>query len=162
MREPITPTEIREGDIVRAEEEDGRAWEWRASQDGDLDGLDPSTAFFLVERPVRPETPVPTTPTLGWITIDDPEAVAAGPGELGVWSQYDYRFGLDGVGRSVIQWEREIQAAHVAGFTPAIAIPADVADALAKSLASLHEASAVNLDLWPEAAAFVTAVERDS
>lgn len=133
---PITPDEIQAGDVIRFEwgldkapatnfGESAEFWavEYRAIRDGSTGGWEPNEGtFYLLHRPTRPESPVPTEDTLGWVH-------QGGRLLLGVWRTHDHSFS-HGVGRSVIQWEKELRVDTVTGFTPAVAIPAEPTGAM--------------------------------
>lgn len=118
----IDPSEIREGDTIRWEGLDHQdrtrlAIEYIAHHDGDHRGwLEDGGEYYLLKRFERPTSPVPDVETLGYVHL-------GGRLILGVWRTHDYRPRMDGVGRSAIQWERDIPVDQVTGFTPAIAIP---------------------------------------
>lgn len=132
---PIEPDQIKAGDLIRIEMDPGVerapfsvdyaadfvAGEYRATRDGSMGGWSPEEGtFYLVHRPERPESPVPTSATLGWL-----HGTGGLKPQLGVWRQHDYSM-RDGVGRAVLQNEREVSVDAVTGFTPAIAISAEL------------------------------------
>lgn len=133
----ITPDQIQAGDLIRFEWDEPAegdpvygshaqwaASEYRATKDGSTGGFQLDDGkYYLIHRPVRPESPVQTTDTLGWLH-------RGGELLLGVWRTHDYKFTLDDVGRAAIQWEREIPVDQVTGFTPAIAVPAELSEDL--------------------------------
>lgn len=120
---PIEPDQIQAGDLIRAEWPEGRnrggqdtvkAVEYVAARHGDAGYFDPDDmpdGLYLIERPERPESPVPTQPTPGVLALKNGSTL------FGVWATYDYSL-RDGVGRAVLQREREIPVAEVVGFLP--------------------------------------------
>lgn len=119
---PIDIDAIREGDTIRWQGEDEQegtkiAIEYIARRDRDHRGWEMDGGeYYLLKRFERPTSTVPDVETLGHVHH-------GGRLILGVWRTFDYRPGQDGVGRAVLQNEREIPIDQVTGFTPAIAMP---------------------------------------
>lgn len=152
MKEPIDPSEIREGDRVMAVShgmettftvdhvDQGRLY----AQPGNADHI--STAFlrdrdnewFLLERP-KPAVVLPTEPTLGWVTS------TIGAQDLDFWR---YRPAHDETGEGA--WAgsdpdgkpRGWGMRLIAAFTPATAVPAE-------ALEKLRVAEGAAMDVQP-------------
>lgn len=122
MKTPIELADIRRDDLIRVEQENGTAHEYRALKDA-------HRAYwghhYLLDRPTPP-VQLPTEPTLGWVNGD----WQSGP-RLAVWM-------VDGP-----KWIKPVDnktdehgatyAPSVAAFTPAVAVPKAALDKLRKA-----------------------------
>jgi len=123
-RTPITPDEIRKGDLIRAEKTDERPGSVRAAEYlADKDGQDwwSGANHFLLDHPTPP-VELPTEPTHGWATVRDEESPTGRCSVLSAWRVKGEV--LDG--GVVGTWMRE----DVIAFVAATSVPTDALDAL--------------------------------
>lgn len=125
MKEPIEPSEIRKGDLIRFEYDgDPRevAEEWRAQDDADGFHFRAPGHHYLIDRP-KPDVELPTEPTLGWLTANDERP-------------YLSHVKLDGE-RAMTDGLYYAHASRVTAFTPATAVPTAALDEL-RGVARAH------------------------
>lgn len=139
-RVPIERDGIRKGDLIRAEVKDGAIppgalinAEYVADEDRDNAGADilgVPCDLFLLDRPEPEPVPldfIPSTPTLGWVTlaIDDSRV-------LGMWERYEYDgvLGDEPTRVSALVREHDLVPDQVADFQEAEAVPKAALDAL--------------------------------
>ena len=119
MKRPIEASEIRKGDMVRAERlpaEDGLplAIEYHATYAGDSRfNIEDDPRYFLLDRPTPP-VELPTEPTLGWLNNS--------PHLLAIWKDCS-----EGAVRPPcvrpVSVPTPFDDGHITAFTPAVAVP---------------------------------------
>jgi hypothetical protein len=127
MKQPIEPSEIRKGDLIRWESDvvDENAEEWRSRHD-----QPPYRAWgqhYLLDRPTAPAVELPTEPSLGWLTY-------AGSTIFGTFR----RFKAGDAHLDSMKWEAtEVRGddphnsySSVTAFTPATAVPTEALNEL--------------------------------
>lgn len=132
MKTPIDQIDIRKGDKIRWEAENGDvAHEWRArrareSFDGDV-SLGFGQHYIIEDRPV-PAVVLPTVPTWGWLDSTANNAV------LGLWQR---RHLTGGPGAETIAPGFRALGYEITAFAEAVAVPKDALDELRTYFRSL-------------------------
>ncbi|WP_332645080.1 hypothetical protein [Aeromicrobium sp.] len=124
MKEPIEPSEIRKGDLIRWESKHSEhAHEWRAQTDRAW--WADEGQHYLLNRP-RPAVEFPSEPTLGWLRLIG----AVGDGPPSTW-RFEHS-GMDDSRRARNEWGYVVADVDdkIASFTPATAVPTAALDEL--------------------------------
>lgn len=122
MKQPIEPSDIRKGDLIRIEYPTGAinsAVEYVAGGPARVDDYLPGSAHYLLDRP-KPAVELPTEPTLGWVEYSfDGDSIR----RLGC------SYNLGRIAR-LVKWDIEVPASRVTAFSSATAVPTAALDEL--------------------------------
>jgi hypothetical protein len=117
MKTPIEPSEIRKGDLIRAEFGNRDAREYVAGRDAHHLGV--TYRHYLLDRP-KPAVELPTEPTLGWVHFSE--------GAKGWLGFVDDQGGSDGLFNATTERGYASNcfiASRVTAFIPATAVPTE-------------------------------------